>query len=104
MQFLNWVSIFAKLNRKDVRDLSFPPYRIIYQIVERKRVINILTVWHGARVGPGNLMKYFKAIAAMAENRVIGRGNQIPWHLPEENKWFKKMTTGCGGGDGMQDV
>jgi dihydrofolate reductase len=39
-------------------------------------------------------VKYFKAIAAMAENRVIGRGNQIPWHLPEDFKWFKKMTTG----------
>jgi len=39
-------------------------------------------------------MKYFKAIAAMSENRVIGRGNQIPWHLPEDFKWFKKTTTG----------
>ena len=36
----------------------------------------------------------FKAIAAMSLNRVIGRGNQIPWHLPEDFKWFKKMTTG----------
>src|SRR5258708_20487862 len=39
-------------------------------------------------------MKHFKAIAAMSENRVIGKGNQIPWHLPEDFKWFKKMTTG----------
>ena len=39
-------------------------------------------------------MKPFKAIAAMSENRVIGNGNQIPWHLPEDFKWFKKMTTG----------
>ena len=39
-------------------------------------------------------MKYFKAIAAMSLNRVIGAGNQIPWHLPEDFKWFKKMTTG----------
>jgi dihydrofolate reductase len=39
-------------------------------------------------------MKYFKAIAAMSENRVIGQGNKIPWHLPEDFKWFKKMTTG----------
>lgn len=30
----------------------------------------------------------------MALNRVIGRGNEIPWHLPEDFKWFKKMTTG----------
>ena len=39
-------------------------------------------------------MKHFKAIAAMSENRVIGAANKIPWHLPEDFKWFKKMTTG----------
>jgi dihydrofolate reductase len=39
-------------------------------------------------------MKHFKAIAAMSLNRVIGRGNQIPWHLAEEFRWFKKMTSG----------
>lgn len=38
--------------------------------------------------------KPFKAIAAMSLNRVIGAGNKIPWHLPEDFKWFKKMTTG----------
>ena len=36
----------------------------------------------------------FKAIAAMSENRVIGAAGKIPWHLPEDFKWFKKMTTG----------
>ena len=30
----------------------------------------------------------------MSENRVIGQGNKIPWHLPEDFKWFKQMTTG----------
>jgi dihydrofolate reductase len=30
----------------------------------------------------------------MSLNRVIGAGNRIPWHLPEDFKWFKKMTTG----------
>src|SRR6185369_470894 len=39
-------------------------------------------------------MKHFKAIAAMSENRVIGVGGKIPWHIPEDFKWFKKMTTG----------
>ncbi|MBI5440700.1 MAG: dihydrofolate reductase [Deltaproteobacteria bacterium] len=39
-------------------------------------------------------MKYFKAIAAMAENRVIGRGHEIPWHLPEDFRWFRQVTTG----------
>jgi dihydrofolate reductase len=38
--------------------------------------------------------KPFKAIAAMSLNRVIGAGNKIPWHLPEDFKWFKQMTTG----------
>jgi dihydrofolate reductase len=39
-------------------------------------------------------VKPFKAIAAMSLNRVIGAGNKIPWHLPQDFKWFKKMTTG----------
>jgi len=39
-------------------------------------------------------LKPFKAIAAMSLNRVIGAGNKIPWHLPEDFSWFKKMTTG----------
>jgi dihydrofolate reductase len=39
-------------------------------------------------------VKHFKAIAAMSLNRVIGAGSRIPWHLPEDFKWFKKMTTG----------
>ena len=30
----------------------------------------------------------------MSLNRVIGCGNKIPWHLPEDFEWFKKMTTG----------
>jgi dihydrofolate reductase len=33
-------------------------------------------------------------IAAMASNRVIGRNNQIPWHLPGEQKRFKETTWG----------
>jgi dihydrofolate reductase len=39
-------------------------------------------------------MKHFKAVAAMSLNRVIGQGNKIPWHLPDDFKWFKKLTTG----------
>ena len=36
----------------------------------------------------------YRAIAAMAENRVIGNHNTIPWHLPEDFKWFRKTTMG----------
>lgn len=34
------------------------------------------------------------AIAAMAKNHVIGKGNQIPWHIPEDFKYFKRTTLG----------
>jgi len=30
----------------------------------------------------------------MSLNRVIGAGGKIPWHLPEDFKWFKKTTVG----------
>src|SRR5271163_4017323 len=30
----------------------------------------------------------------MSLNRVIGREGQIPWHLPEDFRWFKRMTSG----------
>jgi len=39
-------------------------------------------------------MSAFKAIAAMSLNRVIGKGLEIPWHIPEDFKWFKEMTMG----------
>lgn len=34
------------------------------------------------------------AIAAMSENRVIGKDGKIPWHLPEDLEFFKKTTMG----------
>ena len=34
------------------------------------------------------------AIVAMTANRVIGNGNALPWHLPEDLKQFKNRTTG----------
>lgn len=30
----------------------------------------------------------------MSENRVIGCGGKIPWHLPEDFRFFRKMTVG----------
>lgn len=33
-------------------------------------------------------------IAAMAQNRIIGRDGKMPWHIPEELRFFKKTTMG----------
>jgi dihydrofolate reductase len=33
-------------------------------------------------------------IVAMDENRVIGKNNGLPWHLPEDLKFFKRVTMG----------
>lgn len=33
-------------------------------------------------------------IVAVAENNVIGKDNKLIWHLPEDLKRFKKLTTG----------
>lgn len=34
------------------------------------------------------------AIAAMASNRVIGKGGDLPWRIPEDFKYFKDKTMG----------
>ncbi|MEJ2765823.1 type 3 dihydrofolate reductase [Photobacterium sp. MCCC 1A19761] len=33
-------------------------------------------------------------IAAMAHDRVIGKDNAMPWHLPADFAWFKQATMG----------
>lgn len=33
-------------------------------------------------------------ISAVAENRVIGNKNALPWHLPADFKYFKEATSG----------
>lgn len=33
-------------------------------------------------------------IVAMTKSRVIGKDNRMPWHMPEDLRLFKKLTTG----------
>jgi dihydrofolate reductase len=33
-------------------------------------------------------------IVAVAENGVIGRDNALPWHIPEDLRYFKQVTSG----------
>ena len=35
-----------------------------------------------------------KAIAATSLDRVIGKDGDLPWRLPDDLKWFKKITSG----------
>ena len=37
---------------------------------------------------------HLTAIVAMTPGRVIGRAGVLPWHLPEDLTFFKRMTTG----------
>ena len=39
-------------------------------------------------------MKPIALIVAKARNGVIGRNNQLPWRLPEDLRYFKRMTIG----------
>lgn len=39
-------------------------------------------------------MNNLKAIAAVSLNGVIGKKGDLPWRLPEDLKWFKKITFG----------
>jgi dihydrofolate reductase len=36
----------------------------------------------------------YHAIAAMSLNRVIGNQGKIPWHIPDDFRWFKHITMG----------
>ena len=35
-------------------------------------------------------------VVAFARNRAIGLNNKMPWHLPEDLKYFKRVTMGRG--------
>lgn len=36
----------------------------------------------------------YVVIAALTEDRVIGKGGELPWHIPEDLKRFKRLTEG----------
>ena len=35
-----------------------------------------------------------KLIAALSKNQKIGQNNQMPWHIPEDLEYFKRVTNG----------
>lgn len=49
------------------------------------------TLFPSGRAGDGPLLSF---IVAAAENNVMGKDNQLPWHLPADLKYFKNRTWG----------
>lgn len=37
---------------------------------------------------------FISLIAALTENHVIGKNNDLPWHLPDDMKYFMQTTSG----------
>jgi len=52
-----------------------------------------MNFFHSPESVDSNMMQ-ISMIAAMANNRVIGANNNMPWHLPADLKHFKKITLG----------
>lgn len=40
------------------------------------------------------VVRHVAAIVAMSKNRIIGKDGGLPWHLPEDLKRFKELTSG----------
>ena len=40
------------------------------------------------------MSKSISIIAAVAKNNAIGKDNKLLWHIPEDLKRFKKLTSG----------
>ena len=43
---------------------------------------------------PNITNKNISIIVAIAENNAIGKNNELLWSIPEDMKWFKKITSG----------
>jgi dihydrofolate reductase len=48
----------------------------------------------GSHEEPAAPAAALELVVAVAENDVIGRGNQLPWHLPADLRHFKSLTLG----------
>ncbi len=41
--------VVPELKKVNVRELIFPPYRIVYEIQPERNLVEIMTIWHSAR-------------------------------------------------------
>jgi toxin ParE1/3/4 len=44
--------LVPELNNTSIRELIRPPYRVIYEVSKRRRLVEVLRIWHGARGTP----------------------------------------------------
>ena len=51
-QFPQFGRVVPEENDETVREIIFPPYRIIYKVLAAKRIVGIVRVWHAARGVP----------------------------------------------------
>jgi len=68
------------LPRRRLASFSLPAYKFAMN-----------TGSHGETAAPAAALEL---VVAVAENDVIGRGNQLPWHLPADLRHFKSLTLG----------
>ena len=55
-QFPHMGKVFEKLGREDVREILVRPYRLFHHVQDAHRSVTIITVWHGARQEPDDLV------------------------------------------------
>ena len=64
-------------------------YLFSYSAIKQKLITNIFFV-----IPPKLTQMEIILIAAMAQNRIIGKDGTMPWHIPEELRFFKATTMG----------
>jgi dihydrofolate reductase len=64
---------------------------LIFQAILKESTLSITRFLNSSI--PLKKMKV-SAIVAVAKNNVIGSDNQIPWYLPADFAWFKRVTMG----------
>jgi dihydrofolate reductase len=74
------LAIACRLPRRRLASFSLPAYKIAMGMASNGETA----------AGAAAL----ELVIAVTENDVIGRGNQLPWHLPADMRHFKSLTLG----------
>ena len=98
--------IVSAWNVADVDQMKLPPCHAFFQFYVADGKLSCQLYQRSADIFlgvPFNIASYawslfsmacLSLIVAIAKNRVIGVNNTLPWHLPEDLKRFRALTTG----------